>query len=42
MESMKIENMLTLEETIAKELFEGATYPCDEGNQVSTGLVWEQ
>lgn len=27
MESIKIENMLTLEETIAKDLFEGATYP---------------
>ena len=27
MESIKIENMLTLEETIAKDLFEGAVYP---------------
>ena len=27
MESIKIENMLTLEETIAADLFEGATYP---------------
>lgn len=27
MESIKIENMLTLEETIAKDLFEGAIYP---------------
>ena len=27
MESIKIENMLTLEETVAKDLFEGATYP---------------
>ena len=27
MESIKIENMFTLEETIAKDLFEGATYP---------------
>ena len=27
MESIKIENMLTLEETIAKDLFDGATYP---------------
>ena len=27
MESIKIENMLTLEETIADDLFEGATYP---------------
>ena len=27
MESIKIENMLTLEETIAKDLFEEATYP---------------
>ena len=27
MESIKIESMLTLEETIAKDLFEGATYP---------------
>ena len=27
MESIKIENMLTLEETIAKDLFEGVVYP---------------
>ena len=27
MESIKIENMLTLGETIAKDLFKGATYP---------------
>lgn len=27
MESIKIENMLTLEETIAKDLFDGAIYP---------------
>ena len=27
MESIKIKNMLTLEETIAKDLFEGASYP---------------
>ena len=27
MESIKIENMLTLEETIARDLFDGATYP---------------
>ena len=27
MESIKIENMLNLEETMAKDLFEGATYP---------------
>ena len=27
MESIKIENMLTLEETIAADLFEGVTYP---------------
>ena len=27
MESIKIENMLTLEETIAKNLFEGVVYP---------------
>ena len=27
MESIKIGNMLTLEETIAADLFEGATYP---------------
>ena len=27
MENVKIENMFTLEETIAKDLFEGAVYP---------------
>ena len=39
MESIKIENMLTLEETIAADLFEGVTYPWEVLPKISDFIM---
>ena len=39
MESIKIKNMFTLEETIAKELFEGVTYPWEVLPKIGNYIV---